>query len=163
MDEKEFLRLINAHQGTIFHLLRLYIHDTADKDDLMQEIILQAWKSKDKFRQESSFNTWLYKLSLYTILTSKRKQQKISQVNLEEAEGLANADKPDQEQVELLYRCISGLDDLNKTIITMHLDGFSNAEIAVFMGVTANNLTVKLHRIKEKITNYLKARSHGDR
>lgn len=163
MDEKEFLQLINAHQGTIFHLLKLYIHDTADKDDLMQEIILQAWKSKDKFRQESSFNTWLYKLSLYTILTSKRKQQKISQVNLEEAEGLANADKPDQEQVELLYRCISGLDDLNKTIITMHLDGFSNAEIAVFMGVTANNLTVKLHRIKEKITNYLKARSHEDR
>ncbi|UJP66392.1 RNA polymerase sigma factor [Mongoliitalea daihaiensis] len=162
MDEKEFLQLINTHQGTIFHLLRLYVSDATDRDDLKQEIVLQAWKSRDKFRQDSSFNTWLYKLSLYTILTSKRKQQKISQVNLEEAEGLAYADKPDQEQVELLYRCISVLDDLNKTIITMHLDGFSNAEIAVFMGVTVNNLTVKLHRIKEKITNYLKAAAHGD-
>jgi RNA polymerase sigma-70 factor (ECF subfamily) len=162
MDEKEFLQLINTHQGTIFHLLKLYVPDAADKDDLKQEIILQAWKSRDKFRQESSFNTWLYKLSLYTILTSKRKQQKISQVNLEEAEGLAYPDKPDQEQVELLYRCISGLDDLNKTIITMHLDGFSNPEIAVFMGVTVNNLTVKLHRIKEKITNYLKAATYGN-
>ncbi|MGY6559032.1 MAG: RNA polymerase sigma factor [Nitritalea sp.] len=162
MEEKEFLQLIHTHQGTIFHLLKLYVPDATDKDDLKQEIILQAWKSRDKFRQESSFNTWLYKLSLYTILTSKRKLQKISQVNLEEAEGLAYADKPDQEQVELLYRCISSLDDLNKTIITMHLDGFSNPEIAAFMGVTVNNLTVKLHRIKEKITSYLKATAHGD-
>lgn len=163
MDEKEFLRLINTHQGTIFHLLKLYVADSADKDDLKQEIILQAWKSKDKFRQQSSFNTWLYKLSLYTILTSKRKQQKINQVNLEEAESLADADKSEQGQVELLYRCIAGLDDLSKTIITMHLDGFSNPEIASFLGVTVNNLNVRLHRIKEKITTYLKASNHGDR
>ncbi len=57
MDEKEFLHLINTHQGTIFHLLKLYVPDATDKDDLKQEIILQAWKSRDKFRQESSFNT----------------------------------------------------------------------------------------------------------
>ncbi|EKB51187.1 RNA polymerase sigma factor [Cecembia lonarensis] len=163
MGEKEFLHLINAHQGTIFHLLGLYVPDPADKDDLKQEIILQAWKSKDKFRQESSFNTWLYKLSLYTILTSKRKQGKIQQVNLEAAESLPAIEKPEQRQVDLLYACIAGLDDVNKTIITMHLDGFSNAEIAAFLGVSVNNLGVKLHRIKEKITTHLKASNHGDR
>lgn len=163
MGEKEFLELINAHQATIHHLLRLYCQDADDKDDLKQEIILQAWKSKDKFLNQSSFNTWLYKLSLYTILTSKRKQGKIQQVNLEAAENLPAIERPEQRKVDLLYACIAGLDDVSKTIITMHLDGFSNAEIAAFLGVSVNNLGVKLHRIKEKITIHLKASNHGDR
>ena len=161
MNEKEFLELINAHQATIHHLLKLYVHDPEDKDDLKQEIILQAWKSKDSFRRQSSFNTWLYKLALYTILTSKRKQAKINQVDLEEAERLHDPENFEQEEVKLLYKCIAGLDDLSKTIITMHFDGFSNPEIAEFMGITVNNLNVKLHRIKEKITNYLKGRAYG--
>jgi RNA polymerase sigma factor (sigma-70 family) len=161
MNEREFLELINAHQATIRHLLRLYVHDPEDKEDLKQEIILQAWKSKDSFRRQSSFNTWLYKLALYTILTSRRKQAKINQVDLDEAERLHDPENPEQEEVKLLYKCIAELDDLSKTIITMHLDGFSNPEIAEFMGITVNNLNVKLHRIKEKITNYLKGMTYG--
>lgn len=163
MGEKEFLELINTHQATIHHLLKLYVQDADDKDDLKQEIILQAWKSKDKFLNQSSFNTWLYKLSLYTILTSKRKQGKMEQVDIREAEQIKHADHSEQEQAELLYRCIASLDDLSKSIITMHLDGFSNPEIADFMGITVNHLNVKLHRTKEKITNSLKAGMHGTR
>jgi RNA polymerase sigma-70 factor (ECF subfamily) len=163
MGEKEFLDLINAHQATIHHLLRLYVLDPDDKDDLKQEIILQAWKSKDNFRHQSTFNTWLYKVSLYTILTSKRKQPKINQVDLEEAAGMEDSEKSEQEQVELLYRGIAGLDDLSKTILTMHLDGFSNPEIADFLGITVNHLNVRLHRTKEKITNYLRNSFYGTR
>jgi RNA polymerase sigma-70 factor (ECF subfamily) len=163
MTEKEFLDLIHTHQGTIHHLLKLYVQDTQDKDDLKQEIILQAWRSKDKFRQESSFNTWLYKLSLYTILTSRRKKEKIKQVDLEEAEKVHDQSNPEREEVELLYKLISELDDLSKTVITMHLDGFSNPEIAIFMGVSTNNLNVKLHRIKERITKKIIGRTNGTR
>lgn len=161
MSEKEFLELINTHQATIHHLLKLYVQDADDKDDLKQEIILQAWKSKDKFLHKSSFNTWLYKLSLYTILTSKRKQGKIEHVDIKKAELVQPADHSEQEQAELLYRCIASQDDLSKSIITMHLDGFSNPEIADFLGITVNHLNVKLHRTKEKIINSLKARTHG--
>ncbi len=163
MTEKEFLDLISTHQATIHHLLKLYVQDTQDKNDLKQEIILQAWRSKDKFRRESSFNTWLYKLSLYTILTSKRKQGKIKQVDLEEAEKVHEQGNPEREEVELLYKLISELDDLSKTVITMHLDGFSNPEIAVFLGVSTNNLNVKLHRIKEKITKKITGGTNGTR
>ena len=163
MGEKEFLELINAHQATIHHLLRLYVQDADDKDDLKQEIILQAWKSKDKFLNKSRFNTWLYKLSLYTILTSKRKNAKMDQVDLSEAEQIQQTGHSEQEQEELLYRCIASLDDLSKSIITMHLDGFSNPDIADFLGIRVNHLNVKLHRIKEKITNSLKFGTHGTR
>ena len=163
MGEQEFLDLINAHQATIHHLLRLYVQDADDKDDLKQEIILQAWKSKDNFRHQSSFNTWLYKVSLYTILTSKRKQPKINRVDLEEAERVQDSESHEPEKVEVLYRCIAILDDLSKTVITMHLDGFSNPEIAEFLGITVNHLNVKLHRIKEKITNQLKNSFYGNR
>jgi RNA polymerase sigma-70 factor (ECF subfamily) len=163
MTEKEFLDLISTHQATIHHLLKLYIEDAQDKDDLKQEIILQAWQSKDKFRWESSFNTWLYKLSLYTILTSRRKQSKLKQVELEQAEKIHDQIHSESEEVELLYRLISELDDLSKTLITMHLDGFSNPEIAIFLGVSTNNLNVKLHRIKERITKKIIGRTNGTR
>jgi RNA polymerase sigma-70 factor (ECF subfamily) len=163
MTEREFLERINTHKGTIYHLLRLYVTDPEDREDIKQEIILQAWKSKDNFLNQSSFNTWLYKLSLYTILTSKKKWYKINTVNLEEAEGIAAAGNPAYGEGELLYRCIAGLDDLSKTVITMHLDGFSNPEIAHFIGVSINHLNVKLHRIKEKITQHLTGRNYGNR
>ncbi|EIM78413.1 ECF subfamily RNA polymerase sigma-24 subunit [Nitritalea halalkaliphila LW7] len=161
MEEKEFLQHIQAHQGTIYHLLRLYVSDADDQDDIKQEIVLQAWKSKDSFRKQSSFNTWLYKLALYTILTAKRKVAKMQQVDLQEADGLATDERDEQEEVQLLYRSIYSLDDLSKTIITMHLDGFTNAEIATFIGITPNHLGVKLHRIKETISSKLKASSYG--
>ncbi|MEY3367533.1 MAG: hypothetical protein RI973_688 [Bacteroidota bacterium] len=161
MTQEEFLELINTHQGTIHHLLHIYTEDASEKDDLKQEVILQAWKSKDRFQQQSSFNTWLYKVTLHTILTANRKRAKVKTVEIQEAAAVRQAAEADSDQVERLYRAIAALDDLSKTIVTMHLDGFTNPEIADFMGMTTNNLNVKLHRIREKIANHLKRSTNG--
>ena len=156
MTDSEFIGLINSNQATINYLLNLYVQDKIEKEDLKQEIIYQAWKGKDKFLQKSSFNTWLYKVSLYTILTFKRKNEKFIKVNLEIADSNNNSEELTNDNAEQLYQYIRGLNPLNKTIITMHLDGFTNKEIAEFIGVKANNLKVKLHRIKENIKLNLK-------
>ena len=85
MSEEHFLELINTHKRTIYHLLNLYVQDLDEIEDLKQEIILQSWKSKDSFLNQSSFNTWLYKVSLFTILTFKKKQPTLNRVDLKEA------------------------------------------------------------------------------
>lgn len=156
MSESQFLEHINSNRKTIYHLINLYVQDVEEREDLKQEIIFQAWKSKDSFRHQSSFNTWLYKLSLFTIITAKKKQSKMVLVDLKDAHSIENEENTNIDQAELLYKQISQLDYLSKTILTMHLDGFSNPEIADFIGITINNLNVKLHRVKEKITNSLK-------
>jgi len=156
MTDSEFLCLINSNQATINYLLNLYVQDKIEKEDLKQEIIYQAWKGKDKFLQKSSFNTWLYKVCLYTILTFKRKNEKFIKINLENADLNNNSEELNNDNAEQLYQYIRGLNPLNKTIITMHLDGFTNQEIAEFIGIKTNNLKVKLHRIKENIKLNLK-------
>ncbi|MCU0333408.1 MAG: sigma-70 family RNA polymerase sigma factor, partial [Chitinophagaceae bacterium] len=73
--EKEFLAQIAANQGIIYKLVGLYADSDEDRKDLYQEILLQAWRAYGSFRGEAKFSTWLYRVSLNTILTSQRKRQ----------------------------------------------------------------------------------------
>ena len=163
MSEAEFLEHINSNRKTIYHLINIYVQNVEEREDMKQEIIFQAWKSKDSFRCQSSFNTWLYKLSLFTIITAKKKQSKMILVDLKDAHSIENEENTKNDQSEILYKQMTQLDYLSRTILTMHLDGFSNPEIADFIGITINNLNVKLHRIKKKIINSLKEQIHGTR
>ena len=98
---------------------------------------------------------------MFTILTFKKKQPTLNRVDLKEAHSIHQEENFQSDQAESLQNWIARLDDLSKTIITMHLDGFSNSEIADFIGIKLNNLNVKLHRIKEKAVLNLK-RSQWD-
>ncbi len=157
MKEKEFLSHINENTGLIWKLLHLYFQEEDAKRDMFQEVVLQCWAGRNNFRGDAKVSTWIYKVALFTILASQRKNAKHQHAPLAEAdekhlvtEGEARAD-----QSEALYRCIQRLKDVDKTIITMHLDGFSNPEIAEFLGVSINNLNVKLHRVKESLKKQL--------
>lgn len=157
MKEKEFLSHINENTGLIWKLLHLYFREEDAKKDMLQEIVLQCWAGRNNFRGDAKVSTWVYKVALFTILASQRKNAKHRHATLVEAdekhlvtEGEARADQSDA-----LYRCIQSLKDVDKTIITMHLDGFSNPEIAEFLGVSINNLNVKLYRVKESLKKQL--------
>lgn len=157
MGEKEFLESIEANQGIIYKLLNLYVDDPDEKEDLYQEVLLQTWRAKDRFRGEAKFSTWLYKITLNTLLTSMRKDKRqpdkaMGDYPLEVAQPENEAQ---QERSEMLYAAIKKLSDVERALITMHLDGFSNQEIADFAGIKLNHANVKLHRIKEKLTKLI--------
>ncbi len=78
MSEAQFLEQVRHNQGIIYKLVGLYANDAEEKKDLYQEILLQAWKGWPSFRQEAKFSTWLYRICLNTILTQKRKPQRIN-------------------------------------------------------------------------------------
>lgn len=162
MSEQDFLNAIQQHQSTLHHLLNLYLKGKEDKEDMAQEICYQAWKSKDHFKGQSSFNTWFYKLCLYCILTTLRKSKKDRCVSIEQAHHVQSPERLQLDTSDRLYTFISGLNDSNKTIITMHLDGFSNQEIAEFLGISLNALNVRLCRLKETITQNLIKYKNGN-
>jgi RNA polymerase sigma-70 factor, ECF subfamily len=110
----------------------------------------QAWKSVKNYKGDSKFSTWLYRLALNTLIVLNRNK---NIVKTEEDLTVFEKTTPNTEQkeAELLYRAIKNLENTDKAIIIMHLDGYSNDEIAAYIGISANNLTVKLHRIKDKI------------
>ena len=156
MTEREFITLVQKHSGIIRRILYLYVDDPEDQKDLEQEIRLQAWKSLGRFRKDAAFSTWLYRVALNTVLTFRRRQtppsSSLDRVDMmTEVSGLSD-------HSELLLRAIKGLSDIDKTIITLHLEDYDHPEIADITGLTKNNVAVKLHRIKEALKKKLNAR-----
>ena len=158
MSEAQFLEQVRQCQGIIYKLVGLYANDTEEKKDLYQEILLQAWKGWPTFRQEAKFSTWLYRICLNTILTQKRKPVKIDYHDtLENIAPAVQNSVVQNEDVARLRMAIRKLPETDRAIISMHLDGYENAEVAAMLGISTNHVAVKLHRIKQQLGNLLTA------
>lgn len=160
MTESDFITAINQHSGILYKILYLYVDDTEDQNDLLQEIQLQAWKSRNSFRGESRFSTWLYRVALNTVLTFQKKNRLVTD-SLDKVRDQAAGSNERSEQSDLLLRAIRQLNDVDKAIITLHLEDYGNREIAEITGLSKNNVGVKLHRIKEALKEKINQQQHG--
>ena len=133
--------------------------DPEDKDDLKQEIMVQAWSSIGRFRGDAAFSTWLYRIALNTVLTFRKKSERIPTQRNEKID-IEEKFEDGHPMSELLFRAIKLLNDIDKSIITLHLEDYDNGEIADIIGLTKNNVTVKLHRIKKQLAQQLKMKFH---
>jgi len=154
--EIEYTQQINENSGIIHKIISLYVDNEEDKKDVYQEVLLQGWKSYKNFKGASKFSTWLYKVTLNTVLTytKKEKKSKVDIVMPIQTDSTAN------ENHELLLMIIKKLDPIDKMLITLHLDGFKNIEIADITGMTSNNVNVKLYRLKAVIIERFKKVYH---
>jgi RNA polymerase sigma-70 factor (ECF subfamily) len=155
VSEKEFLSQLSAHQNIIYKLVHLYANTEEDKKDLYQEIVLQAWKTFGAFRGEAKFSTWLYRLCLNTIFTIQRKTNRIEYTDTAKFEETYYTTTGNDE-VDRLYKAIRTLPETERAIISLHLDGYDNKEAGAILGITANLVAVKLHRIKQQLATLLK-------
>jgi RNA polymerase sigma-70 factor (ECF subfamily) len=155
MDETQFMRLIEEHQGIIHKICRLYRDVKEDREDLFQEIVFQLWKSVPTFSGKASFSTWMYKVALSTAIVTFRKKKLpviYTPVLPEKPEAIQES-----EQTERLFAALKRLNDEEKALITLYLEELSYREIAEITGMTENNVGVKLNRIKSKIQQLLKS------
>lgn len=156
MSETQFLQQVQQHQGIIYKLVSLYALDAEDKKDMYQEVLLQAWKAWPTFRGEAKFSTWLYRICLNTLLTFTRKKSKVDyRESLEEVSPVIENRTDEKDAVRQLQKAIRGLAETDRAIISMHLDGYDNGEIAEITGISNNNVAVKLYRIKQQLANFL--------
>lgn len=160
MQEAAFLEQVRALQGIIYKLVALYASDSEEKKDLYQEILLQAWKSWPSFRGEAKFSTWLYRISLNTILTQQRKTRPVDYRESLEDLALAQPAEPWlAENSQRLQAAIRQLPETDRALLSLHLDGYDNGEIAGLLGITPNYVGVKLHRCKQHLSTLLNAAS----
>ena len=155
MSEKEFLSQLKEHQNIIYKLVHLYAISEEDKKDFYQEILFQAWKTYSSFRREAKFSTWLYRLSLNTIFTIQRKTNKVEFTDTTKYEEQLITTSSNDEK-ERLYKAIRTLPEMERAIVSLHLDGYDNKEAGELLGITANLVGVKLHRAKQQLTTLLK-------
>jgi RNA polymerase sigma-70 factor (ECF subfamily) len=152
-----FTDLIKGNERIIFKICYLYADNPANRQDLYQEIILQAWKGYKYFRGDAKFSTWLYQVALNTAITGIRREKK--SVVIHTTDGLL-PDMADagngNEQLEQLHAAVTLLNDIEKAIIMLYLDNKSYDEMQDILGVNSGALRVKMTRIKEKLRQITK-------
>lgn len=151
--EKEFISLLKQHQKIIYKVCNLYMDLHSDREDLFQEITLQAWKAYGNFRGDAKFSTWLYRVALNTAITFFRREKKKPETYLSDSlpERADVIDNREEEQLKAMYAAIGDLSKIDKAIVMLYLEDYSYQEIGEMMGITANNVAVKMSRIKTKL------------
>jgi len=155
VSKKEFfIQAIQQHEGLIRKIAAVYTSSIEDRNDLVQEIIYQLWKSFDSFNQQSALSTWMYRVAMnVAICHLKVSRRKIATVPMEEQFlQLHETGHHDlEEKIQVLRRHIENLDLLEKGIVMLYLEGKSHEEIAQIVGISTSNVGTKLSRIKEKL------------
>ena len=152
--KSDFVKLIKENEGIIFKVTTFYTNNEHDQNDLYQEIVYQLWKSFDSFRNESKISTWMYRVALNTSITYLKKQKRrgtqvpIDRVILNKTDW---SNSLHEEMVKTLYAQITKLNDLEKGIVLLYLEGNSYEEIANITGFTVTNVGTRLGRIKQKL------------
>ncbi|HVZ25561.1 MAG TPA: RNA polymerase sigma factor [Sediminibacterium sp.] len=151
--EKEFVHRMQENQRIVHKVCNLYMEQHADREDLFQEITLQAWKAYPQFRGDAKFSTWLYRIALNTAITFFRKEKRQPDIYMAEnvPERTEEAADPVEEQVKLMYRAIGDLSQIDKALVMLYLEDYSYQEIGDMMGITPNHVAVKMNRIKTKL------------
>jgi RNA polymerase sigma-70 factor (ECF subfamily) len=132
----------------------MYEADREARNDLFQEIVLQLWRSFPTFRGEAKITTWMYRIALNTAISGLRKLgRKIKTEELGEYHFNISENNQDhtEEELQKLQWAIRQLSEIERAMIMMALDEIPYEEIAEAIGITQNNVRVRMNRIREKI------------
>ena len=151
LKKQNFIQIINENRGTIRSLCKIYYGSNEDQKDAFQDIILQLWKSFDTFRGESEISTWIYRVSLNTILTKIKKEKKSITVEPIDLHHLYLSNAKADDNVELLHIIIQSLKDIDKAIVVLHLEGYQNKEIAEILNMSPTNVGSRFNRVKSQL------------
>lgn len=166
-EEQRFINLIKEHQGLIYKVCIMYEHDPEVRNDLFQEIVLQLWKSFSSFRGEAKITTWMYRIALNTAISGYRKQTRhlktedLQEMHLNISDNFSGDDR--EEDMQKLQWAIRQLSEIERAMIMMALEEVPYDEIAETIGITQNNVRVRMNRIREKLKKLMWADSHGIR
>ena len=157
--EHRFVKLLEVNQNIVHKICRLYTNDKDTHDDLFQEITIQLWRAFPKFRGDSKFSTWMYRVSLNTAITLYRKSKR--QIDTQDFESLSfkikseEYDDTTEQQLKLMYDAVKKLNDIDKALVFLYLEDKSYREISGTLGISEVNARVKMNRAKDKLRKIL--------
>lgn len=161
--ETLFRHWLEEHAGLVFKVARAYTATDADRDDLVQEILLQLWCSLPKFEARAKESTWIYRVALNTALAWNRKQTKhyAAQTPLIAVEDLpaqqTHLGREEREEIiTRLYSAIQQLPKVDAALVLLYLDDLSYREMAEVLGISESNVGVKLNRAKKALAELMK-------
>jgi RNA polymerase sigma-70 factor, ECF subfamily len=165
--EALFKRWLEQHTGLVFKVARTFARSDTDRDDLVQEILLQLWRSLPRFEGKAKESTWVYRVALHTALAWHRSENKhraeqtplLPLEELPEPDDLATRER--DELVARLYAAIRRLPKVDAALVLLYLDGLSYREMADVLGLSESNVGVKLNRVRKTLADLINEVPHG--
>lgn len=164
-----FTKWLEEHSSSVWKVARAYTLTNEECQDLAQEILLQAWGSLSKFEGIAGVSTWFYRVALHTAMNWHRKDRprRVKQQPFLMCKNLVmeNANCAEQieqrEMVDLLYKAIHQLPKADAALVLLYLDELSYREMAEVLGISENQVGVKLNRARKALSAYMKGASDG--
>ena len=153
---EQFLSVFEDNTGIIIKIARAFTKTSHDREDLINDIALELWKSFERFKGDSKISTWIYRVAINVSMNYKRKKKKDSFFSfLDDFKKVDSLpwliEQDNSSESEILYNCIDELNEINKAIILLYLDGNSHDEISEITGISKTNVGTRIGRIKEQI------------
>jgi RNA polymerase sigma-70 factor (ECF subfamily) len=152
--QSDFENLIERNRGRLLAIARAY--GDAELDDLLQEILMQIWRSMDRFENRASQDTWCYRIALNTAFSWLRSHQRRNdrlRVVSNETDSVPSTSYPDN-SVRLLERFVSELNPIDRAVLLMFLENLPEDAIAEALGASVGAIRVRMHRIKSRLTDW---------
>lgn len=156
--QKEFTKILEAHLGILVKISAVYSRTRQDREDLLDEMTYQLWKSFSTFEGRSTLSTWVYRVALNTALSKLKEDKRKSLVFLGDNspnwdQHVISEDTSLYEMYDKLYETIEMLNAFDKAIILLYLDRHSHEQISVIMGISQSNVGTRIARIKQQLKN----------
>jgi RNA polymerase sigma-70 factor (ECF subfamily) len=149
--QDKFQTLVDQHKKILYKVCNSYCRNPDDRDDLAQQIVAQLWQSFRSFDGRVEFSTWMYRVALNVAISWYRRERTRTSHILPAGEHLldvAAETETEPDDIRLLYQFIETLDELNKALILLYLDGYTNREIGEVLGISETNVGTKISRLK---------------
>src|SRR4030095_13828132 len=165
--EPDFRRWLEQHTGLVFKVARAFASSDADRDDLVQEILLQIWRSLPRFEGKAKESTWIYRVALNTALAwhrgeNKRRAAHTPVLAIEEFPEPDDLERRERDElVARLYAAIRRLPKVDAALVLLYLDDLSYREMADVLGLSETNVGVKLNRVRKELAELMKEVPHG--
>ncbi len=166
-----FNRWLEAHAAILHHVAHGFA-EGADRHDLLQELMVALWRALPAFRGAARPSTFIYRVAYNTALTWKRGQSNYRR-RVETFEAQMPAMQPetdtakeaqrstrDREMLAMMYAEIRALPPIDRSLLLMHLDDVSYAEMAEVLGMSESAIGARLTRVKQRLISTLKEKTH---
>jgi RNA polymerase sigma-70 factor (ECF subfamily) len=130
----------------------------AEREDLVQEILLAIWRKLPGFEGRAKLSTWAWQVAFYTALNWNRRQRRrpATEAIDDGPEPAAAPPGPAAARLEAVYAALKHLPEGDRSLLLMALEDLSRAEMAAVLGVSENAVQVRLHRARKRLNATLK-------
>lgn len=155
----DFETIYKTYWQKVYRICMGYVNDSDAAKDLAQETFVKVLQQLHNFRNEAAIGTWIFRIASNTCLRQLQQDKKLVKSEFPKELKEEKLDTTIEMNVQFLYRCISELKEIDRIIISLELEDMNQKEIAKIVGISEGNVRVKIHRIKEQLSN--KFKKHG--